>query len=146
MPTFAYSNSDFVAFTKARAADVNTRFNDIKTFFNTTKLDDSNIQDAGITRATKLKVGTANGFVINNSTTGAMSELVAGNSQVITTNASGVPTALTALTTGLGGTGQSLDISANQDDDVLKVATGVFTVGATPTPAPVKIFNFYRFT
>lgn len=48
MPTFSYSNSDFVAFTKARASDVNTRFNDVKTFFNTTKLDFDNIQTAGV--------------------------------------------------------------------------------------------------
>lgn len=53
MPTFTYSNSDFVAFTKARASDVNTRYNDIKTFFNTTKLDFDNIQTAGV-RSTNL--------------------------------------------------------------------------------------------
>lgn len=53
MPTFSYSNSDFVAFTKARASDVNTRFNDVKTFFNTTKLDFDNIQTAGV-RSTNL--------------------------------------------------------------------------------------------
>lgn len=68
MPTFAYSNSDFVAFTKARASDVNTRFNDIKTFFNTTKLDDSNLQNAGITPTTKLNQtgSTAGQFLASN--------------------------------------------------------------------------------
>lgn len=73
MPTFAYSVSDFVAYTKIRSADVNSKFTSVRTFFNTTKLDDDNIQNAGITRATKLKLGTAN-YVLINDGTGAMSE------------------------------------------------------------------------
>lgn len=144
MPTFAYSNSDFVAFTKARAADVNTRFSDIKTFFNTTKLDDDNIQNAGITRATKLKVGTAES-VVTNSSTGTMSEVTLANNTTVYKNNSGtlVSGQLSALA---GGTGQSFDTSTFQTDDVIKItAGGVFTVGATPTPAPIKVFSFYRF-
>lgn len=77
MPLLTYSVSDFVAFTKIRSADVNARFNDIKTLLNTTKLDDTNLQDAGITRATKLKTGTNHAIVVN-SGTGTMSELSPG--------------------------------------------------------------------
>lgn len=73
MPVFSYSNSDFTAFTTIQSSAVNTRFSDLSTFLNTTKLDDTNIQNAGITRATKLKLGTANYVVINDSG-GAMSE------------------------------------------------------------------------
>jgi hypothetical protein len=77
MPALSYSVSDFTAFTKIRSADVNSRFTDIKTLLNTTKLDDDNIQNAGITRATKLKTGTAYAVVVNSST-GAMSEVTPG--------------------------------------------------------------------
>ncbi len=58
MPTFAYSSANFpfTAFTKIYSADVNTCLTDIRTFFNTTKLDNDNIQDAGINPTTKLSV------------------------------------------------------------------------------------------
>lgn len=73
MPLLSYSVADFVPGTKIRSADVNSRFNDIKVLFNTTGLDDTNIQNAGITRATKLKTGTAN-YVLINASDGTMSE------------------------------------------------------------------------
>jgi len=77
MPALTYSVSDFTAFTKIRSADVNARFTDIKTLLNTTGLDDTNIQNVGITRGTKLKTGTAYA-VVANSSTGAMSEVTPG--------------------------------------------------------------------
>lgn len=143
MPTFAYSNSDFIAFTKARAADVNTRFSDVKTFFNTTKLDDDNLQDAGITRATKLKAGTAQSFVTNG-LLGVMSQVTASNNTTLYKDNTGILVSgqLTALA---GGTGQSFDTTTFQTDDVIKISASAFTVGAAPTPSPVKIYNFYRF-
>ncbi len=79
-----YSVADFVAFTKIVSADMNTKLNDIKSRFNwaggsdaATGLGDDNIQSitasgGGLTRATKLKLGTANHVLIN-SGTGAMS-------------------------------------------------------------------------
>lgn len=56
MPLLTYTAASFpfTAFTKIISADVNTCFNDIKTLLNTTKLDDTNIQNAGITPTTKL--------------------------------------------------------------------------------------------
>lgn len=73
MPLLVYSYPDFTANTVIASAKVNAKYNDIKTLLNTTGLDDTNIQDAGITRATKLKTGTANYVVINGSD-GKMSE------------------------------------------------------------------------
>lgn len=69
MPTFTYSNSDFVAFTKARASDVNTRFNDIKTFFNTTGLDYTNLQTGGVRNTNLSGNGASTGqFLAYNGT------------------------------------------------------------------------------
>ena len=73
MPLLSYSYADFTPNTVIQSAQVNAKFNDIKTLLNTTKLDDTNIQNAGLTRATKLKTGTAN-YVLINDGTGAMSE------------------------------------------------------------------------
>lgn len=73
MPNLTYTVADFIPFTKIVSADVNSRFNDIKTLLNTTKLDDTNLQNASITRATKLKPGTAN-YVLINAGDGTMSE------------------------------------------------------------------------
>lgn len=72
MPNLVYSVADFQPFTVIRSSEVNAKFNDIKTLLNTTKLDDTNLQDNGITRATKLKMGTADHVIINNGS-GAMS-------------------------------------------------------------------------
>ncbi len=83
--TLAYTVSDFTPFTKIVSADVNSRFSDIKSRINwagttsaTTGLGDDNIQSitasgGGLTRATKLKAGTANYILINDSN-GAMSQ------------------------------------------------------------------------
>lgn len=70
MPTFTYSSSGFpfTPFTKILSADVNTCFTDLKTFLNVTKLDDSNLQNAGITPTTKLNQSgsTAGQFLASN--------------------------------------------------------------------------------
>lgn len=65
MPVLTYTVSDFQSLTDILSADVNSRFSDIRTLLNTTKLDDDNIQNAGITRSTKLKAGTASHVIIN---------------------------------------------------------------------------------
>ncbi len=67
MPNLSYSVSDFLPFTKIVSADVNSRFTDIKTLLNTTKLDSTNIQLNGLTRD-RLALGTANQVVINDGT------------------------------------------------------------------------------
>lgn len=129
MPALSYTSSNFpfTPFTKIYSADVNTCFNDIKTLLNTTKLDDTNLQNAGITRATKLKTGTAS-YVLINDGTGAMSEEQ-------------------YLSTTRGGLGVSMAISGSTDAEKVpsvNVSGTAFQLAAAPTPPPVKIFNFYR--
>jgi len=98
MPALTYSNSDFVAFTKIKSAEVNAKFNDIQTLLNTTRLDDDNIQDDGITRATKLKAGTSNAVVVNDSS-GDLTDLTLVNGGLLS-QLSGALTAVPAGTQG----------------------------------------------
>ncbi len=51
MPALAYSVSDFVAYQRIRASDINSKFTSIKTLLNTTGLDSTNIQTSGIATA-----------------------------------------------------------------------------------------------
>ena len=77
-----------------------------------------------------------------------MSELVAGNSKVITTDSSGVPVALAQLTTALGGTGVSVDPTTGQPGDVLQVnsSSSALTLSAPlGVPASLRIFQFQNF-
>ncbi len=53
MPILTYPTADFTPFTKILSSDVNGKFNAIKTLLNTTGLDNTNIQNAGIS-ITKL--------------------------------------------------------------------------------------------
>lgn len=82
-------------------ADLDAIRSSITTFFNTTKIDDDNIQAAGITRATKLKLGTANHVLINDGS-GAMSSEA-------------------SLAVTRGGTGLALSLSVADANKVLAV-------------------------
>lgn len=141
MPALVYTVSPFVPFTKILSADVNQYFTDIKSRVNwaggtsaTTGLNDDNIQSiaasgGGLTRATKLKVGTAN-YVLINSGTGAMSEEA-------------------TLDLSRGGIGFAVVPGNYQAGDVLQINPGLtaFTIGApTAVPAPSRLFNFLRFS
>lgn len=70
MPLLVFTSTGFpfVPFTKIFSADVNQTFNDIKTLLNTTKLDDTNLQNAGITPTSKLNTSgsTAGQFLGSN--------------------------------------------------------------------------------
>jgi len=91
MPFLNYTYPPFVAFTVIKSAEVNAKYEDIRTLLNVTKLDDDNIQNAGITRATKLKTGSANALIVNNGS-GAMSELTAGAAgTIIASQGAGLP-------------------------------------------------------
>lgn len=130
MPSLTYTSSNFpfTPFTKIFSADVNTCFTDIRTLLNTTKLDDTNLQAAGITRATKLKAGTAN-YVLKNGSDGTMSEEQ-------------------YLDPSRGGLGASMTPSASDAGKVPAVnsaGTG-FSLQVVPDAPGLKIFNFYRFT
>lgn len=71
MPLLNYSSADFPfqPFTKIYSADINQCYNDIKTLLNTTGLDNTNVQNAGLSVG-KLKIdaATAGQFVSNNGT------------------------------------------------------------------------------
>ena len=125
MPSLSYSYPDFTPNTLIQSSQVNAKFNDIKTLLNTTKLDDTNLQNAGITRATKLKTGTANYVLINNGS-GAMSEEA-------------------TLATSRGGTGVALSPTGADVGKTLQVDSGGSFVLGNPTENPSgKIFNYFR--
>ena len=108
MPLLVYSYPAFTPNTIILSARVNAKYDDIKTLLNTTKLDDDNLQNAGITRATKLKTGTAS-YIIVNDGSGAMSELQ-------------------TLDTARGGTGLATTLVSADADKVLKVnSTGTLS-------------------
>lgn len=112
MPTFSYSVSNFTPFTKIRSADVNTRFSDLSTFLNTTKLDDSNIQDAGLS-ITKMKIGsgTSGQFISNNGSTiiwasnpvSAQYNRIVGSAAQVTAGTAGYSTIASAISAASSG-------------------------------------------
>lgn len=132
MPALSYAaitDYPFQPFTKIYSADINAMFAAVQTLLNTTKLDDTNLQDAGITRATKLKAGTAN-YVLINDSNGKVSE----EAQLAITR---------------GGTGLNITIGSQSPGDVIQVnaAGNALTVGPpTGVPAMLRVYNFYQFS
>lgn len=160
--TLVYSVSPYIPFTKILSANINQDKTDIKNRLNwaggtsaTTGLGDDNIQSiaasgGGLTRATKLKAGTAYATVVNSST-GAMSEVVLGVSKVATTDSNGALQGSTTLAPSLGGTGQNFTLSAGNANYVIAVdPTGVqFSLVPTPIPPQLQgtpIYMFYNFS
>lgn len=126
MPLLTYSYPNFTPNTVIQSSQVNAKFQDIKTLLNTTKLDDSNLQDAGITRSTKLKAGTAS-VLLQNDATGKMSEL------------------LTPLDTARGGTGQNLSPSPSDVGKTLQIdASGNIVLGNAAQDLASKLYLFNR--
>lgn len=125
MPLLTYPTPDFTPFTTIRSADVNGKFTAIQTLLNTTGLDDANIQNAGITRATKLKLGSANHVVINDGT-GAMSSEA-------------------ALAASRGGLGAAFTLSAGVAGQVPAVNTaGTAFELATPSDANSRLYSYFN--
>lgn len=122
MPLLTYSYPAFTANTVIESMKVNAKFTDISTLLNTTKLDDTNVKNAGLTRATKLKTGTASHVVINDGT-GAMSSEA-------------------ALATSRGGTGISVTLSVSDASKVLAVNAGgtAFEVAQAPESPSTKLY------
>lgn len=127
MPLLVYSYPPFTPNTVILSARVNAKYDDIKTLLNTTKLDDDNIQDDGITRATKLKPGTASHILVN--------------------DGSGDMSSIALLDVARGGTGLALTLGVGDIDHVLKVNnTGTaFEVAAVPESAGTKLYIYNRF-
>lgn len=129
MPALTYSSSNFpfTPFTKIYSADVNTCFTDIRTLLNTTGLDDTNIQNAGITRSTKLKVGTAN-YVLKNASDGTMSE-----EQYLATSRGGLNANVTP--SGTVDTGKALVVNS----------AGTAYELAAASLSPLNLYNFHQY-
>jgi hypothetical protein len=139
--TLVYTKSPFVPFTKIVSADMNQYFTDIAGRLNwaggtdaATGLGDDNIQSntvsgGGLTRGTKLKAGTAN-YVVVNDTNGKMTDI-----------------AQLPLTS--GGTGLNIDPTTHLPGDVLQVDPTSTTIILGPliaVPASLRIFQFQNFT
>lgn len=137
--TLVYTVAPYQPFTKILSANANQDKTDIKNRINwdgttaTTGLGDDNVQSnsvsgGGLTRATKLKLGTANYAVYNNGT-GAMTEA----------------SALPILS---GGTGLSITAASQQPGDVFQInstVTGIVLSQPTAVPSSLKVFQFYNF-
>lgn len=141
MPNLSYTVSPYVPFTKILSASANQDKTDIKNRLNwaggtdtSTGLGDSNIQSiaasgGGLTRATKLKAGTPN-YVIINDSNGAMSEVV-------------------QLGVTQGGTGLIVVPSSQQPGDVFQVnssSTAIVLSAPIGVPAALRPILFYNYT
>lgn len=140
MPNLVYTNGVFVPFTKISSSVMNQYFADIKSRVNwaggtdaTTGLGDTNIQSnaasgGGLTRSTKLKLGTAN-YAVFNDNTGAMTEAA-------------------ALPVSAGGIGVVVVPGSQVAGDTVQINSALtgFIVQAPPTPAALRVFPFYRFS
>jgi hypothetical protein len=135
MPLLSYSaitNYPFQPFTKIYSSDTNAMFAAVQTLLNTTKLDYLNVQTHGLTRlgsSSNLAAGTAN-YAIYNDANGDLTE------------AAQLPTAQGGL--GFNATPAGV-ADADKVPTVNALGTG-YQLSVVPTPPPVKIFNFYRFS
>lgn len=135
--TLVYTVSAYTPFTKILSANINQDKTDIKNRLNwaggtdaTTGLGDDNVQSntatgGGLTRATKLKAGTAN-FVVINDSSGNMSQEA-------------------QLATSRGGTGISITPGSQSAGDVIQVNAGLtgLTIGPpSAVPSSLRIFQF----
>lgn len=109
MPALVYTPADFVPFTKILSADVNSKFTSIQTLLNTTKLDDDNIQDDGITASDKLADETLTADKVNGSG-------VPKGGMLITDGSSGAD-----LTGVLSRAGTCINVGLAKSGDVIKL-------------------------
>lgn len=137
--TLTYTVAPYQPFTKILSANANQDKTDIKNRINwdgttnTTGLGDDNIQSnsvsgGGLTRATKLKLGTANHVLINDGTGAVSSEAILALSR--------------------GGTGLTVVPGSQQPGDVFQInstATSIVLSQPTAVPASLKVFQFFNF-
>jgi len=153
--TLVYTVAPYVPFTKIQSANVNQDKTDIKNRINwaggtsaTTGLGDDNLQGnaaagGGLTRATKLKLGTAYSVLVNSST-GAMSEITPVASNAIYFNASAQPVA-GILPLLAGGTG-SIITDTTQGNVLVFNGSGQIESTSGAYPPALKIYLFQNFT
>lgn len=139
--TLVYTISAYTPFTKILSANANQDKTDIQSRINwaggsdaTTGLGDDNLQSntasgGGLTRASKLKAGTAS-YVVINDVTGKLSEEA-------------------QLATSRGGTNLNIVPASQQPGDVLQInstSTALIIGAPTGVPASLRIFQFRNFT
>jgi hypothetical protein len=149
MPTFTYTSTNypFGVFSKIRSTDTNQMFSDLSTFFNTTKLDHSNVQAHGLTRiGSSSNIATSGAYaVMVNDANGDIADLAASANTAVQFDTSGHPVAA-VLPLLAGGTGAALTNTSNPGD-VLQVNAGgtAITLGvATGVSASLRIFQYYN--
>ncbi len=125
MPALVYPSGDFQPFTKILSSEVNGKFNSISTLLNTTKLNDTNLQDRGISWV-KLTLQTA--------------------SQVAVTDTLGALTVTQTLPLANGGLGFSPTLTTTNVGQVVQVNDlgTALTLGSVPSSPPVQLYTFYR--
>lgn len=135
--TLIYSIPPYIPFTKILSASANQDKTDIASRVNwaggtdaTTGLGDDNLQSntasgGGLTRSSKLKVGSAN-FVLINDSNGKVSEEA-------------------QLASSRGGTGSNL--TPTNTGDVIQVSSGaIFVLGPVPVSPALRIVAFQLFS
>lgn len=114
----------FTPFTVIRSSQVNADFNAVVTLLNTTKLDSTNIQVAGIARD-RIAAGTPNQFVTNDGSGNLSSQAI--------------------ITTQQGGTGLNYTPIPGDANKVLSVdGTGSFLQFAAPSVSSQGLFYLNR--
>lgn len=127
MPALVYPTGPFQPFTKILSSEVNGKFSAITDLLNITKLNDTNIQDRGISWI-KLTLETA--------------------SQVAVTDTLGALTVAAFLPTANGGLGFIFTPSTLDIGQVVQVnqAGTALTIDTVPDAPTGKIYAFYRFS
>lgn len=126
IPTLVYPTGDFQPFTKILSSEVNGKFNAIKTLLNVTGLNDTNIQDHGISWS-KLTLQVV--------------------SQVAVTDTLGQLTTSAVLAASNGGLGFAFAPTTLNAALVVQgnAAGSALTLDVVPIGAGSKIYNLYRF-
>lgn len=137
--SLVYTIAPYIPFTKILSASANADKADIQNRVNwaggtdaTTGLGDDNLQSntaagGGLTRATKLKLGTPD-FAVFNDSTGAMTEAA-------------------SLPSKSGGTGLSVIITIADVGKVFTVNSGgTVSLSVVPVPPTLNVFNYSRYS
>ena len=126
MPNLVYPTADFQPFTKILSSEVNGKFNSIKTLLNTTGLNSTNIQVAGLN------------YNLMTVTTSL---------QIVGTSSAGVMTTQPLVLASQGGTGFAFTATTlNANLVVQGNSTGsALTLDVAPTPASLRMYQWNHF-
>ena len=124
MPALTYPTADFQPFTKILSAEVNGKFNAIRTLLNTTKLDHSNLQTGNLLYASQTSL------------------------QIVGTGSTGLMTTQAVVLVGQGGTGFSFSPVLADSAKVLQVNTvgSALTFDVVPLSPVPKVLGWSWYT